>query len=68
MIRDAGRPPAERNTRYEILHGFSLDAADDPSHPLDMVDDPEAVFGSYKQLTEQARSARADAKRRLAQA
>jgi FO synthase subunit 2 len=64
-IRDAGRVPAERNTRYEILRQFSADGADDPVHPLDMIDDPEARFGSYRVLTEQARAQSADRKRRL---
>jgi FO synthase subunit 2 len=66
-IRDAGRPPAERNTRYEILRAFSLDAGNDPVHPLDLVDDPESRFGSYRQLTEQARQQGAEARRRLLQ-
>lgn len=66
-IRDAGRSPAERNTRYEILQAFSSDAASDPVHPLDLVDDPEARFGSYRQLTEQARQRGAEARRRLLQ-
>jgi FO synthase subunit 2 len=66
-IRDAGRTPAERNTRYEILHGFSRDGAGDPVHPLDLIDDPEARFGSYAALTARARSERATGKRKLAQ-
>ncbi len=65
-IRDAGRQPAERNTRYAILREFSLDGSDDPSHPLDSIDDPEARFGSYRQLTEQARRLGAEARRHLA--
>jgi hypothetical protein len=36
-------------------------------HPLDLIDDPEARFGSYARLTEQARNDRAAGKRRLAQ-
>jgi FO synthase subunit 2 len=66
-IRDAGRTPAERNTRYEILHAFSRDGAGDPVHPLDLIDDPEARFGSYAALTARARSERAAGKRKLAQ-
>jgi FO synthase subunit 2 len=65
-IRDAGRIPAERNTRYGLLHTFSADGADDPVHPLDLIDDPEARFGSYAQLTAQARATSAEGKRRLA--
>jgi FO synthase len=62
-IRDAGRLPAERNTRYEILRAFSADGADDPVHELDTIDDPEARFGSYAALTAAARAG----KRTLAQ-
>jgi 7,8-didemethyl-8-hydroxy-5-deazariboflavin synthase CofH subunit len=64
-IRDAGRTPAERTTGYQLLRTFSLDGADDPVHPLDLIDDPEARFGSYRQLTERARSQGAEARRRL---
>lgn len=49
-IRDAGRMPVERNTRYEALHRFSADGADDPAERLDAVVEPDAVFGSYAQL------------------
>jgi FO synthase subunit 2 len=65
-IRDAGRLPAERNTRYQILRAFSADGAGDPEHPLDAIEDAQAVFGSYQQLTEHARAERSQAKRRLA--
>lgn len=54
-IRDAGRIPAERNTRYEILRSFSADGSDDPTHPLDRIEDPEKHFGSYGELIAQAR-------------
>ena len=66
VIRDAGRMPAERNTKYGILRAFSADGADDPVHPLDTIEDAEARFGSYRTLTEQARQSAAS-KRRLAQ-
>ncbi len=55
VIRDAGRIPVQRNTRYEALRVYSVDGADDPTSPLDGVDDVEAAFGSYKQLTTLAR-------------
>jgi 7,8-didemethyl-8-hydroxy-5-deazariboflavin synthase CofH subunit len=55
VIRDAGRVPAERNTRYEHVRVFSRDGADDPSHPLDSVEDAEQVFGSYQALTRDAK-------------
>jgi FO synthase subunit 2 len=66
-IRDAGRTPAERNTRYEILRSFSRDGTGDPVHPLDLIEDAEARFGSYRKLTEQAKQRGAEARRRLAQ-
>jgi FO synthase subunit 2 len=65
VIRAAGRLPAERDTRYRILRAFSADGGDDPVHPLDTIEDPEARFGSYKQLTERARQKRAQARRGL---
>lgn len=46
MACSLGRTPAERNTLYRILrvhHEYS-------GHPLDCVDDPDRVFGSYQQL------------------
>ncbi len=49
-IRDAGRIPAERGTRYEIARAFSAAPGDDEAHPLDRVTDPDAVFGSYASL------------------
>jgi FO synthase subunit 2 len=55
VIRDAGRIPVERNTRYAVLRTFSPDEADDEPGPLDRVDDPDAVFGSYERLTHDTR-------------
>jgi FO synthase subunit 2 len=55
VIRDAGRIPAERNTRYEILREFSADGSGDPIDPLDAIEDAAAQFGSYDQLVDQAR-------------
>ncbi len=57
VIRDAGRIPVERNTRYGIVREFA-DPAQDPVSPLDQIEDVEAVFGSYKQLTQLARAAK----------
>ena len=54
-VRAAGRVPAERTTRYEIVRRFSADAVGDPGSPLDAVTDPDAVFGSYARLTKDAR-------------
>lgn len=56
VIRDIGRIPVQRNTRYEALRVFSADGHDDPVSPLDSVDDATAVFGSYRQLTQLART------------
>jgi 7,8-didemethyl-8-hydroxy-5-deazariboflavin synthase CofH subunit len=56
VIRDAGRVPMERNTRYQALRVFSEHGEDDPMSPLDAIDDAEQVFGSYKQLTQLART------------
>jgi FO synthase subunit 2 len=61
VIRDAGRVPVQRNTKYEPLQVFSSDGADDPLSPLDAIEDAESVFGSYKQLTQLARAKRASA-------
>ena len=48
MIREMGRIPAERTTKYKILKKF--DAGVDEVHPLDAVDYSEQKFGSYKNL------------------
>jgi len=48
MIREMGRTPAERTTKYKILKKF--DAGVDEVHPLDAVDYSEQKFGSYKNL------------------
>ena len=62
-IRDAGRLPAERSTRYRILRTFSADGHGDPVHPLDEIEDVEARFGSYGGLVAEARLARREVKR-----
>ncbi len=54
-IRDAGRLPAERSTKYAVLRAFSATGEDDPVHPLDRVTDPDAVFGTYESLSHDAR-------------
>jgi 7,8-didemethyl-8-hydroxy-5-deazariboflavin synthase CofH subunit len=50
LIRDAGRVPARRSTVYELL-AVERDPAQDADSPLDHVEDAEARFGSYRQLT-----------------
>ena len=54
-IRDAGRLPFERSTRYDVLRTFPAEAGPDERDPLDGVDDPEAIFGSYDRLTRDER-------------
>ena len=49
LVRGAGRVPAERNTKYEILKLF--DQGEDEPDPLDLVEDASR-FGSYFQLIE----------------
>ncbi len=49
-IRDAGRVPVERSTLYETRSRFERSAEHDPKEPLDAVDDPLALFGSYEAL------------------
>ena len=48
MIREMGRIPAERTTKYKILKQF--DDGKEESHPLDATDYDEQKFGSYKTL------------------
>jgi 2-iminoacetate synthase ThiH len=55
VIRDAGRSPVQRNTRYEVLQRFGSDPSADPRLPVDDIKDPEGVFGSYAELTRRAR-------------
>ena len=54
-IRDAGRVPFERSTRYDVLRAFPTEPGPDEQHPLDVVDDPGATFGSYAQLARDER-------------
>ena len=48
LIRDAGRVPAQRNTKYDLLNVFDRDS--DESTPLDFVEDADTHFGSYRKL------------------
>jgi 7,8-didemethyl-8-hydroxy-5-deazariboflavin synthase CofH subunit len=54
-IRDAGRVPVERSTRYDVLKSFGPEPADDDDGPLDRVDDADRRFGSYDDLTRDER-------------
>ncbi len=46
LVRDIGRTPAERNTKYEIIKKFGNEEVDDP---LDAISDA-SKFGSYFEL------------------
>ena len=48
LIRAAGRVPAQRDTLYQVVKRY--DADDDDVSPLDLVEDAESRFGSYRRL------------------
>jgi FO synthase subunit 2 len=55
-IRDAGRLPAQRNTRYALLRTFPIDAPEpDEPEPLDEIADADEAFGTYAGLTQDPR-------------
>ncbi|MGO8996637.1 MAG: 5-amino-6-(D-ribitylamino)uracil--L-tyrosine 4-hydroxyphenyl transferase CofH [Polyangiaceae bacterium] len=54
-IRDAGRVPVERSTRYDVIRTFSREPAPEEHDRLDEVSDPDAIFGSYDRLTRDER-------------
>jgi hypothetical protein len=54
-IRDARRVPVERDTLYGVVREFGITPDDDPVEPLDRVEDTDAVFGSYRELTRDPR-------------
>jgi FO synthase subunit 2 len=54
-IRDAGRVPVQRSTRYGVLRTFAPQVEPSEDGPLDAVEDAEAAFGSYNQLTRDER-------------
>lgn len=49
LIRDLGRTPAERGTTYQLRTVFS--GQDEELSPLDLVENPDEQFGSYRRLT-----------------
>ncbi len=49
LIRDLGRTPAERSTTYTLRTVFN--GQDEELSPLDMVENPDEHFGSYRKLT-----------------
>lgn len=48
LIRDLGRTPAERTTTYQLRKVFVGD--DDEVSPLDLIENPDEKFGSYRKL------------------
>jgi FO synthase len=50
-IRSAGRIPIERSTKYARLRTFGPVERDEDASPLDRIEDPAAVFGTYGALT-----------------
>ena len=54
-IRDAGRVPVERSTRYEVLRAFPLEPGPDEHDALDGTENPGAIFGSYDELARDPR-------------
>lgn len=48
LIRDVGRTPAERSTTYKLRTVFN--GTDDKISPLDMVENADEQFGSYRRL------------------
>jgi len=55
VVREAGRVPLQRDTRYRRLRQFGAVAAADEESALDRVADSDATFGSYAQLTQDTR-------------
>ncbi len=52
LIRDLGRTPAERTTTYKLRKVYSGD--DEELSPLDLVENPDERFGSYRKLAASA--------------
>ena len=55
IIREAGRVPVQRDTRYRALRTFAARPEADEDTALDRLVDAEATFGSYARLTRDAR-------------
>jgi len=49
LIRDLGRTPAERSTTYQLLKVYN--GEDEELSPLDLIENAEERFGSYRKLT-----------------
>jgi FO synthase subunit 2 len=54
-ILAAGQTPAERSTKYKLLRVFDAQSALGELDPLDRVSEGDDRFGSYQQLTHDAR-------------
>jgi FO synthase subunit 2 len=54
-IRDAGRVPVQRTTRYGVVKAFAATAEAGEESPLDAIENPESAFGSYAELTRDER-------------
>ena len=50
LIRASARRPIQRNTVYETLRTF--ECGEDPEEALDIIEDPESVFGSFHAMTQ----------------
>lgn len=48
LIRELARVPAQRSTTYQLLQRY--DSLGEEEDPLDLIDDPEARFGSHQKL------------------
>lgn len=56
LIRDAGRLPTQRNTRYEVVRAFArVPEPREDDEPLTQIVDGDQRFGSYRELTEDER-------------
>lgn len=49
LIREVDREPVQRNTTYDVLRSFE---DDDCGDALDGVENPDQLFGSYRNLTQ----------------
>ncbi len=54
-IRDAGRVPTQRGTRYEVLRTFESPESDGEPGALDALANPDEAFGTYGALTRDGR-------------
>jgi FO synthase subunit 2 len=55
LIREVGRAPVQRDTRYRTLRSFGPEDRPDDQIALDRVSDATSTFGSYAQLTHDSR-------------